>query len=109
MGSHRGQLTLKIDGLSTEVQVGGFSGHDGLSELFVYDVNISSEEPIDPNVVVGVNALLTLPGNETVQSVNHTPTSRKLKRQATPAPTFPEIVQLLRAGHELSESTPPAP
>ena len=63
MGSHRGQITLKIDGLSTEVQVGGFSGHDGLSELFVYDVNISSEETIDATSVVGANALLSLPQN----------------------------------------------
>jgi len=55
-------VTFKINGLSTELQVLGFRGDEGISRLFRFDIDLAVDEkkPVDFSMAIGKAGCLTL-------------------------------------------------
>jgi type VI secretion system secreted protein VgrG len=60
MPEESGQTTLAIDGVTTSLQVLFFEGHEGLSQLFEFDVTFASEAALDLDAIVRKPATLSL-------------------------------------------------
>src|SRR5271170_4699048 len=60
MPEEASQLTLTISGVSSELRVLVFEGHEGLSQLFEFDVSFACEEALTLDDIVRKPAVLTL-------------------------------------------------
>src|SRR5689334_6591962 len=62
--------TLVIDGLNSDLRVIQFSGTEGISELFCFDVTFVVDAPVDFGSVTGKPALLTIRSGNDVRFVH---------------------------------------
>ena len=60
MPEEANQITLTISGVSSDLQVLVFEGHEGLSQLFEFDVTFSCEDALTLDSIVRKAAVLTL-------------------------------------------------
>ncbi len=62
---------LTIDGISSEIRVVVFDGHEGISELFQFEVVIASDDhAIDFDDVLGKKSLLTIGNGDNIRHVH---------------------------------------
>src|SRR5262245_29621884 len=61
-------FTLSIDGVDAALSVASFEGTEGISELFAFQIDVTSSDPIlDPDTAIGAKAQLT------IATAEHTP------------------------------------
>jgi type VI secretion system secreted protein VgrG len=60
MTPHKGGIDLQITGCGVELRVRSFVGHDSLSELFSYELELSAQSAVPSDDVIGKAAQLTV-------------------------------------------------